>query len=106
MKQFVVYDVTDRVVVGAHGEMGQAQDEAQNRNSNIDPVDKQGHKRYLTFEVDHVQGFFMKDDIAYIQSLRDRAIGFEMIAFYDDMLKKLRDARFRQMMNEQEFFWW
>ena len=55
MKQFVVYDVTERVVVGAHGELGQAQDEAKNRNSNIAPVDKQGHKRYLTFEVDHVQ---------------------------------------------------
>lgn len=54
MKQFVVWDVTDRVVVGAHGEIGQAQDEAQNRNSNIDPVDKQGHKRFLVFETDHV----------------------------------------------------
>lgn len=54
MKQFVVYDVTERMVVGAHGEIGQAQDEAKNRNSNIAPVDKQGHKRYLTFEVDHV----------------------------------------------------
>lgn len=48
----------------------------------------------------------MKNDIAYIQFLRDRAIGFEMEAFYDDLLKKLRDARFRQMMNEQEYFWW
>lgn len=54
----------------------------------------------------HIGGMVMKDDIAYIQSLRDRAIGFEMEAFYDDMLKKLRDARFRQMMNEQEYFWW
>ncbi len=54
----------------------------------------------------HIGGMVMKDDIAYIQSLRDRAIGFEMEAFYDDLLKKMRDARFRQMMNEQEFFWW
>lgn len=54
MKQFVVWDVTDRVVVGAHGELGQAQDEAKNRNSNIDPVDKQGHTRFLVFETDHV----------------------------------------------------
>lgn len=51
-------------------------------------------------------GMVMKNDIAYILSLRDRAIGFEMEAFYDDMLKKMRDARFRQMMNEQEYFWW
>lgn len=54
----------------------------------------------------HIGGMVMKDDIAYIQFLRDRAIGFEMEAFYDDLLKKLRDARFRQMMNEQEYFWW
>lgn len=54
----------------------------------------------------HIGGMVMKNDIAYIQFLRDRAIGFEMEAFYDDLLKKMRDARFRQMMNEQEFFWW
>lgn len=53
-----------------------------------------------------IGGMAMKDDLAYIQSLRDRAIGFDMEAFYDDMLKKMKEARFRQMMNEQDYFWW
>ena len=37
-------------------------------------------------------------DIEYIQSLRDRAIGFEMEAFYDARLKEMTDARFRSLM--------
>ena len=44
---------------------------------------------------DHHGGMVMNEDLAYIQSLRDRAIGFEMQAFYDDRLKQMRDARFR-----------
>lgn len=51
-------------------------------------------------------GLTMKNDIAYIQSLRDRAIGFDMIAFYDDLLAKMKEARFRQMVAEQDYFWY
>lgn len=53
MKQHVVYDVLEQVIVATHVGLGEAQDEAKNRNSNIDPVDKFGHKRFLVFETDH-----------------------------------------------------
>lgn len=49
---------------------------------------------------DHHGGMVMNEDLAYIQSLRDRAIGFEMQAFYDDRLKQMRDARFRSLMTK------
>ena len=49
----------------------------------------------------------MKEDLAYIQSLRDRAIGFEMQAFYDDRLKQMNSARFRQLrMMEHSILDW
>lgn len=54
MKRHVVYDVLDQVIVAEHLLPGDAQDEAKNRNSNIDPVDRLGHKRFLVFESDHV----------------------------------------------------
>lgn len=56
---------------------------------------------------DHHGGMGMNDDMVYIQSLRDRAIGFEMQAFYDDRLKQMRDARFRQLrMMEHSILDW
>ncbi len=40
----------------------------------------------------------MDHDLQYIQSLRDRAIGFEMQAFYDAWIQKIYDARYRSFL--------
>lgn len=48
--------------------------------------------------------FEIQKDIKYVESLRSKAIGFEMQAFYDSMLEGLRDAHFRSLMAQEYQF--